>query len=159
MFGDNLWVAVTRAVNPLPTYISRLIAGHFSFFLNLKDWALLGVWFFALAPTAITRACHFVPSYFPHSREAAMWLLAKLAFFEVTTVAVEIKHHSCKHWVSCHIKFKHLFPGKIFALASQNEIASVPGRAGKSIFSSQLTNWSELLCAATCYLFPGILSS
>lgn len=37
MFGDNLWVAVTRAVNPLPTYISRLIAGHFSFFLNLKD--------------------------------------------------------------------------------------------------------------------------
>lgn len=149
MLRDNLWVVI-HAVNPLSTYISRLIVIFPFFFFNLKDWALVGVWLFALAPTAITKVCPFVSSCFPPSREAAMWLLVKLAFLEVTTVAVEIKHHSCKHRVSCHIKFKHLFPGNIFGLASRNEITSVPGRAGKLIVSSQLTGVKD--CVLPCVI-------
>lgn len=40
MLRDNLWVVI-HAVNPLSTYISRLIAGHFSFFfliLRIELW-------------------------------------------------------------------------------------------------------------------------
>lgn len=104
-----------------------------------------------MAHTSILRICHFVSSYFLHSGEAALRPLGKLAFFEVTAVAVEINHHCCKHWVSYLIKFKHLFPRKIFIWASQNmKPRQFLGEQGNSSFSSRLlagSRYSVLLLA------------
>lgn len=80
MFRENFGVVVIHAVNTLTCLESAFSLWHLQ---SLQEYATL-----------------FHPIFV--GREAALRLLAKLAFLEAITVVVEIKHHSCKHCLMSH---------------------------------------------------------
>lgn len=149
------WTGVPFAGSghPAPdSYGSILISvqiDSFLFFFIVNIWTLIWLNFFIFCFDIHSHNKNMLPSFICclNGRETAMWLLARLTFPEVSTVLVEIKCPSCKHWIKYFTKSKHLFPRNISTIATQNVAAQLIEQ-GNSV--CRLVWVCVLPCAVLC---------